>query len=341
MSKKADSQPRHARSTTTRTSGDEVMDFWEGRKPKAKLKFAKLKKALAKHELPLKRKATATSSASNDEEQGPSKRARLNQAGRASYTQRTTWVTMQGDDLRRSAGFQKAMSNPDHPDFGFTFSAMAKEKKAITLAGTLEWWAVDGDDAEVALEEAAVEEYAEEDAAEPAVENATKTAIEVAKETGANDQSGSSKAQSTSEPSRRSGRQAAKLSALPSIPESVPSLKEKQPKKVKLATKAKPTKKSVAFALSSAPSSTPASAPAAAAKPAPLRITGIIVLPKYDLVSFETAEVMRDLGLDFSDLRVVGLFNRQVQSEDPNRPYRSQNSLLKVLKMTREEYFGS
>jgi hypothetical protein len=50
---------------------------------------------------------------------------------------------------------------------------------------------------------------------------------------------------------------------------------------------------------------------------------------------------MQELGLDFGDLRVVELYNRQLQEEVPSRPYRSQISLLEVLKMTREEYYGA
>ena len=62
--------------------------------------------------------------------------------------------------------------------------------------------------------------------------------------------------------------------------------------------------------------------------------------PKYDPVSFDTAEAMQDLGLDFGDMRVVEWYNRQMQGEDNSRPYRNQNSLLQVTSMTKEEYFG-
>ena len=81
------------------SSGDESADSWVARKPAPRVRFANLKKALARLEQPpppskaakaLKRKAIATSSASNGEEQQPSKRSRLNEGNHASDAQQVT-----------------------------------------------------------------------------------------------------------------------------------------------------------------------------------------------------------------------------------------------------------
>lgn len=235
---------------------------------------------------------------------------------------------MPAEDLRPNPRFQKAMRDPGHPDFGLSFSAavelaMAKEKEALTLVATHEYWAADGDDAEGAVKNA---RGPDEHTAETPVENKAETAVENAAKTAAGTTT------------RRSGRQAAKKADLPassSSKKSYTSTSNEQPPKLKLRL----AKKSTASALPQPEQSATAPLPPSAT-PRSSRIKRIIVPPKYDPVSFATAEVMQDLGLDFGDLRVVEWFNRQMQDEDTNRPYRSQNSLLQVSKMTKEDFFG-
>lgn len=70
----------------------------------------------------------------------------------------------------------------------------------------------------------------------------------------------------------------------------------------------------------------------------PTRITKLHVSPPYDQDPFEAAVTMRESGLDFGDLRMVGWFNRAMWAEDRSRPGRSQKSLLRVSKMTLEEH---
>jgi hypothetical protein len=47
---------------------------------------------------------------------------------------------------------------------------------------------------------------------------------------------------------------------------------------------------------------------------------------------------MREMGLDFGDLRMVGWYNRQMQGENRSRPIRNQKSLMRVSRMTWEEH---
>jgi hypothetical protein len=54
-----------------------------------------------------------------------------------------------GNDERPTLGFQKAMRNPNHPDFGMSFAAaldlaVAKEKKAHVQAASVDFWVSDG-----------------------------------------------------------------------------------------------------------------------------------------------------------------------------------------------------
>jgi hypothetical protein len=142
---------------------------------------------------------------------------------------------------------------------------------------------------------------------------------------------------------RRSGRNAVKPADLPgSSSGQASSSSDRQSPRKKLTQKL--TKKPTAPALPLPTLSQPQQAATAplppAAAPQPLRITRIVVQPKYDLVSFEAAGTMPDLGLDFGDLRVVGIYNRLMQEDGSSRSIRSQKSLLKVSKMTPEEYFG-
>jgi hypothetical protein len=332
------------------SSGDEVEDYWEDRQSEPKVKFANLKQALAKHELPpkapkvaksgagLKRKASETLSASNGGEQQAYKRSRL--GNQPSAAQRVTWVTMAGDDLRRSIDFQKAMRDPGHPDFGFSFSAavefaLAKEKEAISLAGTLEHWPVDGDDAETAVEEEAAVEHA---AAGNALEKEQETAVENAAETSL----GADNETVVGTAARRSGRQTAKPTNLPgsaSAQKSIPSGGQVPKERLKLKLR-KSTSQGSPMKTSLQPQQPVTAALPTVVAHQPLRIGRITVPPKYDPASFEAAAIMQELGLNFGDLRVVELYNRQLQEEVPSRPYRSQNSLLTVLTMTKEDYFG-
>jgi len=101
-----------------------------------------------------------------------------------------------------------------------------------------------------------------------------------------------------------------------------------------------PPKKKVRFLAPTPPpphQSTTAPLPPAT-QPAPLRVTRLHVAPLYDRDSFEAAVTMRESGLDFGDLRMVGWFNRAMWAEDRSRPGRNQKSLLKVSQMTWEEY---
>ena len=259
---------------------------------------------------------------------------------------------MPEEDLKPNPRFLKAMHDPGHPDFGLSFSAavelaMAKEKEAITLASTHGWWATDGDDAEATVENA---NGPDESAAGTPVESKAVTAVEdAAKPTAATT-------------TRRSGRQAAEKAALPAssssekgdtsntlLPKkSKPSTAQPPPKANSSSEQPTPTpkkltlkltKKSTASASSQSQQSATAPLPPSAT-PRSSRIKRITVAPKYDPVSFDTAEAMQDLGLDFGDMRVVEWYNRQMQGEDTSRPYRNQNSLLQVTSMTKEEYFG-
>jgi hypothetical protein len=303
--------------------GDEVKNQGKDRQPSAKVKLANLKDALRRLERPLampktakpatqgsrkslERKAQETTSTSDEEEQQPSKRSKVND-----------------DDLRPTLGFLKSMRDPGHPDFGFSFLAalelaMAKEMKARTLESTCEHWIEDDDDAEAAVEVAA---------AGTALENAPVPAGEAAAETAAGTTT------------RRSDHQAAKKSGLPgpSSDQKSDTPSEQAPK-----LKLKLTKKSTSSASPLPTPSKPSTAPLPpVTAPQPFRITGIVVKPKYDLTSFETAGVMRELGLDFGDLRMMEYFNRQLQTEDPSRPSRSQKSLLEVSQMSKDEYYGA
>lgn len=265
-------------------------------------RLARLKTALKRHELPpspppppppedaepdtegtsnsLKRKADETSSASDEEEQHEPKRSKLGSEEDALHNYM----------LPPTLNFQEATRNPSHPDFGLSFSsalelALAKQKKEVTQEGTREHWAVEGDAAEPAAE----------DAAEKLVENDAKATIGEA----AVDAS-SSKAKQAIQKSSSSSEQRPKLML-------------------------KLTKKSATSTTSTSSLRTTSQQPSRAyflpKAGRPTRITRLHVQPLYDPDSFETAVAMRELGLDFGDLRMVGWFNHQMQADqEPEEP---------------------
>ena len=347
-----------------------------GRQSVPRVKFANLKQALAKHEQPpqpkaakpatkgnrksLKRKATETTSASNEEEQQPSKRSRLDDDHEVETQPQTTLDTMPdfgaADQLEPSLEFQRVMRDPGHPDCGASFSealelAMAKEVKARTSVATHADWAADEDDAEADVEDAA--KGAVENKEDSAVENAAETPAETAMATAPDNKRKSNKMQISHGPLRRSGRQAAKQPDLPgpaSGPESVqPKTKEaKESTAAIMPLETHSQQHPVAAPLPPtvpAPAPEPPQQPAAASPPAtgpgPFRIPRVFVQPKYDLFAFRTARAIREGGQSFEDMALVTEYNRVMQGMVSSRPYRSQQSLLKVSNMTAEEYFGA
>lgn len=327
------------REPTPQSSGDEEKDQGMDREPRPKNRFVQLKEALEKLEQSkaakpvtkgtgksLRRKVVETWSGSKG--QYGSNPSRLSN-DRLQEEQQASWVTMPQADadaatdyfMGPTRGFQKAMRDPSHPDFGLSFLAavelaMAKDMKECTLGSTLEHW-VEDDDAEAAVDDAAAG-TSHHNTLESAAENAGETAADAT--------------------TRKPGRQAAKKRNAPASASGQESnASNGQPPKKKLKLTTKPTAPAVSHPTSLQPQQ-PAAAPLPPpTQPAPLRIVRIIVPSTYDPVSFEAAVVMRDLGLSFGDLRVVRLFNRQMQEEDSSRPYKSQKSLLEVSKMTWEE----
>jgi hypothetical protein len=290
-------------------------------------RLARLKTALKRHELPpppppppppedaesdtegtsnsLKRKADETFSASDEEEQHEPKRSKLGSEEDALHNYM----------LPPTLNFQEASRNPSHPDFGLSFSsalelALDKEKMEVMQGGTREHWAVEGDAAEAAVEDAA--EPAAEDAAEKPVKNNAKATIgEAAMDTS------SSKAKQASQKSSSSS--------------------EQRPKLMLKLTKKSATSTTSASSLRTT-SQQPSRAPFLPKAGRPTPITRLDVQPLYDQDSFETAVAMRELGLDFGDLRMVGWFNHQMQADDRSWPIRNQRSLLRVSRMTWEEH---
>lgn len=183
------------------SSGDEVEDYWMRRQSTPRVKFAKLKQALERHEQPpqpkvvkpatrgtrksLKRKAAETTGLNDSEEQQPAKRSKPDEAQATTEAHQATLETMPdfdaADQLGPSLEFQRAMRDPSHPDYGLSFStpvelAIANEKEAKTLVATHDHWAADESDAEAPNQDAAAGPIVE-DAAEGAVENAEGSAV--------------------------------------------------------------------------------------------------------------------------------------------------------------------
>jgi len=61
---------------------------------------------------------------------------------------------------------------------------------------------------------------------------------------------------------------------------------------------------------------------------------------KFDIVEFTVAKASQMGGLDFSDARLVNIFNKIMQRNNPRRPIRSQASLLAISHTNLSEYFG-
>lgn len=162
------------------------------------------------------------------------------------------------DDSLPTLGFQKAMRNPSHPDFGMSFTAalglaMAKEKKAhVSTIPDRIWDSDDGDSDTIVL-------------AAPARN------------------SGVSLEQVTQEPLTRRRPQAWRHS---------------------------------------------------------FNRNEISVQQKFDIVEYTVAKASEMGGLDFRDERLVGIFNKIMQRDNPRRPARSQASLLAISYTDPVEYFG-
>ena len=358
------------------SSGDEAEDLLMGRQSAPKVKFTQLKHALGRLEQPpaapkvaapatrgtrksLKRKATEATS--DSEEQQPSKRFKLNDdRSSKAQLQSTLAVDPEADDAdsfqQRSLEFQRVMRDPSHPDCGVSFSealelAMAKERKAGTLAATHDHWVTEEDYAEAPEEEAA--EAGVENVEESTAEHNAETALEDVVDAAPDTQSKPIATQTSPRPLRRAGRQVTTQTDLldhPSSPRNSPS-KAKQTKKAEQAIESTapaipvetPSQHQPAAATLPTPSSPPQPATVAlpsAAAPSTLRITRITVHPKYDRISFRTATIVWEGGRSFESTSLVEQFSRQMQARDPNRPYRNQQSLLAVSHMTAEEYYG-
>ena len=159
-----------------------------GREPKEKVRFARLKEALSKLEQPPAVQAAEPAT-------GGTQDSLMRKA-----TEDSSDSGMPADSLRPTLGFKEAMRNSRHPDFGLSFSsalqlALAKQKEENSLESTLEHWAVEGDDEEASVEDAAV----------PIIKGA-KTAVGVAAGSGHNDKIKSTKMQATQQPVRTSSR---------------------------------------------------------------------------------------------------------------------------------------
>ena len=61
---------------------------------------------------------------------------------------------------------------------------------------------------------------------------------------------------------------------------------------------------------------------------------------EFDIVEFTVARTSQMGGLDFRDARLVDIFNRIMQRDNPRRPIRSQASLLAISHTDPNEYFG-
>jgi hypothetical protein len=64
------------------------------------------------------------------------------------------------------------------------------------------------------------------------------------------------------------------------------------------------------------------------------------VQQKFDIVEYTLAKASEMGGLDFRDERLVGIFNKIMQRDNPRRPARSQASLLAISYTDPVEYFG-
>jgi hypothetical protein len=299
-------------------------------------RLARLKTALKVHELPppppkqplppppedaesdtegtgnsLKRKADETSSASDDEEERETKRSKVD-GGDSSSSQQLHM-------LPPALNFQEATRNPGHPDFGLSFSSALELALAKEMDLTRENWTVEGDAAEDAEDaEEAAEDAAEaaEDAAAKPIDNDAVAAIEKAAST-ASSSASKAKQQKASQKSSSSS--------------------EQRPKLMLNLSKKSATSTTSASSLPTTPQQ-PARAPLLPRAGRPIRITRLHVQPLYDQDSFEAAVAMREMGLDFGDLRMVGWYNRQMQGENRSRPIRNQKSLMRVSRMTWEEH---
>ena len=61
---------------------------------------------------------------------------------------------------------------------------------------------------------------------------------------------------------------------------------------------------------------------------------------KYDIVECIVARASQTGGLDFRDARLVDIFNRITQRDNPRRPIRTQASLLDIARTDPMQYFG-
>jgi outer membrane biosynthesis protein TonB len=157
------------------------------------------------------------------------------------------------------------MRNSRHPDFGLSFSsalqlALAKQKEENSLESTLEHWAVEGDDEEASVEDAAV----------PVIKGA-KTAVGVAAGSGHNDKIKSTKMQATQQFVRTSSRLAAR-SAVPTASQAGANAQPQGTESV-VAPKEKPAaapKKKPVVAPKEKPVAAPKEKPVAAPKEKPV-----------------------------------------------------------------------
>lgn len=158
------------------SSDDEVAARYEPKPSKAKPKkgrLAKLKQALAKLERPpgyvevdrqttvpsqrgqkrKTREAENESATYSDEDQRRPQSQPSSLRSFATQQDLSAMLASRKEDPRPTLGFQRAMRDPSHPDFGMSFSAalemaMAKEKKAKVLAMPDDFWDSGDDESE-------------------------------------------------------------------------------------------------------------------------------------------------------------------------------------------------